>query len=80
MDNPPPDDDQNLDGFQSEAREKKRKREARKQATEDDVFDYPHSGLYNIWYDRVQDYSTWKDRREAKYVLKNKFTGFCSYF
>jgi hypothetical protein len=50
---------------------KKRKRPARKQADEQDVFeDPPHTGLYNIWYDRVQDYSTWRDRRDAKLAGK----------
>uniref|UniRef100_A0A6B2LRS3 C3H1-type domain-containing protein n=1 Tax=Arcella intermedia TaxID=1963864 RepID=A0A6B2LRS3_9EUKA len=50
---------------------KKRKRPARKQASESDVFeDPPHTGFYNIWYDRVQDYSTWRDRRDAKLAGK----------
>eukprot|EP01125_Pyxidicula_operculata_P020679 TRINITY_DN768_c1_g1_i1.p1 TRINITY_DN768_c1_g1~~TRINITY_DN768_c1_g1_i1.p1 ORF type:complete len:510 (+),score=161.00 TRINITY_DN768_c1_g1_i1:33-1532(+) len=50
---------------------KKRKRLARKQAKEEDVFDdKPHVGTYNIWWDRVQDYSTWRDRREAKLAGK----------
>lgn len=47
---------------------KKRKREARKQAEEDDVFDYTHAGDYNIWYHKTEDHSTWKERRDAKYL------------
>jgi len=49
----------------------KKRRLARKQAKEEDVFDdKPHTGLYNIWYDKVQDYSNWRDRRDAKLAGK----------
>jgi len=41
-------------------------RPARKQIETIEPFEKPQTGLYNIWYSRYCDYSSWRDRREAK--------------